>query len=87
MGGTASKIWVKTRKIVGSAFRLCSSFYKSRGAGSEAPVRRMARWGLLANRHGTSFIKFKFNPRVCFLRLLFTQLYGPSYVKQILNGG
>ncbi len=33
-GGTASKIWVKTRKIVGSAallFRLRSSFYTTRG--------------------------------------------------------
>ena len=90
-GGTASKIWVKTRKIVGSAallFRLLSSFFTrvEWGGGSEAPTRRMARWGLQANRHGTSFIKFKFNPRVCFLRLLFTQLYGPSYVKQILSG-
>jgi hypothetical protein len=60
-------------------------FYTSRGGGSEAPIRRMACWGLLANCHGTSYIKFKFNPRVCFLRLLFTQLYGPSYVKQTLN--
>jgi hypothetical protein len=42
---------------------------------------------ILANLHRTSFIKFKFNPRVCFLRLLFTQLYGPSYVKQTLNRG
>ncbi len=31
----------------------------------------MARWGLLANRHGTSLINFNFNPRVCFLRLIF----------------
>jgi hypothetical protein len=70
-----------------TAFRLRSSFYTSRGGGgSEASIRRMARWGLLANRHGTSFIKFNFNPRVCFLRLLFTQLYGPTYVKQILSG-
>ncbi len=61
-GGTASKIWVKTRKIVGSAallFRLLSSFFTrvEWGGGSEAPTRRMARWGLQANRHGTSFIK------------------------------
>ncbi len=61
-------------------------FTQVEGGESEAPIRRMTRWGLLANRHGTSFIKFKFNPRVCFLRLLFTQLYGPSYVKQILSG-
>jgi hypothetical protein len=37
----------------------------------EAPIRRMARWGLQVNLHGTSFIKINFNPRVCFLRLLF----------------
>ncbi len=89
-GGTAYKIWIKTRKIVGSAVLLldCAQvFYTSRRGGSEAPIRRMASWGLLANRHGTSFIKFKINPRVCFLRLLFTQLYGQSYVKQTLNGG
>jgi hypothetical protein len=72
-GVTASKIWVKTRKIVGSAallFRLRSSFYTSRGGGSEAPIRRMARWGLQVNLHGTSIIKINFNSRVSFLRLL-----------------
>ena len=75
-GGTASKIWIKTRNIVGSAVLIlnCAQvFYTSRGGGSEAPIRRMARWGLLANRHGTSFIKFNFNPRVCFLQLLFAR--------------
>ncbi len=41
-------------------------FYTSRGGGSEAPIRRMARWGLQVNHHGTSFIKINFNPRVCF---------------------
>jgi hypothetical protein len=45
----------------------------------------MARWGLQVNRHGTSFIKINFNPRVCFCDYFFTQLYGPSYVKQILD--
>ncbi len=88
-GGTASKIWIKTRKIVGLAvyFLDCAQvFYTSRGGGLEAPIRRMARWGLQVILHRTSFIKFNFNPRVCFLRLLFTQLYGPSYVEQILDG-
>jgi hypothetical protein len=33
----------------------------------------MAHWGLLANRHKTSLINFNFNPRVCFLRLLFAR--------------
>ena len=69
-GGTASvKIWVKTRKIVGSAtllFRLRSSFLHEKRGGWEAPIRRMARWGLQVNRHGTSFIKINFNPCVCF---------------------
>ncbi len=49
-----------------TAFRLRSCFYTSRGGGSEAPIRRMARWGLQTIRHGTSFIKINFNPRVCF---------------------
>jgi hypothetical protein len=46
----------------------------------------MAHWGLQVNLHGTSFIKINFNPRVCFYDYFFTQLYGPSYVKQILDG-
>ena len=50
--------------------------------GSEAPIRRMARWGLLLKRHGTSLEKSNFNPRVCFLRLLLHGLYGPSHIKQ-----
>jgi hypothetical protein len=62
-------------------------FYTSRGGGLEAPIRRMARWGLLANRHETSLKNFNFNPRVCFLRLLLRGLYGPTYVKQILKRG
>ncbi len=41
-------------------------FTRVEGGGSEAPIRRMARWGLQVNRHGTSFIKINFNPRVCF---------------------
>ncbi len=32
-------------------------FYTSRGGGSEAPIRRKARWGLQIILHGTSFIK------------------------------
>jgi hypothetical protein len=46
----------------------------------------MARWGLLANRHGTSLINFNFNPPVCFYDYFLHGLYGPSYVKQILSG-
>ena len=57
-------------------------FYTSRGGGSEAPIRRMARWGLLLNLHESSLEKSNFNPRVCFLRLLLRDLYGPSHIKQ-----
>jgi hypothetical protein len=54
-GGTVREIWIKTRKIVGTVFlNYTQVFYTSRGGGSEAPIRRMARWGLLANLHGTS---------------------------------
>ena len=57
-----------------SYFLNCAQvFYTSRGGGSEAPICRMARWGLQVNLHGTSFIKINFNPRVCFLQLLFAQ--------------
>ncbi len=75
------EIWIETRKIVGTAFlNYTQVFYTSIGGGSEAPIRRMARWGLLVKRHGTSFKNSNFNTRVCFLRLLLRGLYGPSYV-------
>ncbi len=86
-GGTACEIWIKTRKLSVRPVKLRSNFYTSRGGGSEAPIRRMARWGLLANRHGTSLINFNFNPRVCFYIYFLRGLYGPSYVKQILKRG
>jgi hypothetical protein len=60
------KSGLKQEKSSVRPFKLHSSFYTSRGGGSEAPIRRMARWGLLANCHGTSLKKFNFNPRVCF---------------------
>jgi hypothetical protein len=92
-GGTASvKIWVKIRKIVGSAtllvFKLRSSFYTSRrGGGSEAQIRRMARWGLQVNRHGTLLLKLT-SILVYVLRLLFHTAFctGRTYVKQTLDG-
>ncbi len=85
--GELREIWIKTRKIVGTAFlNYTQGFYTSRGGGSEAPIRRMARWGLLANRHGTSLKNFNFNPRVCFLRLPLSGLYGPSYVNSFKSG-
>ncbi len=41
-------------------------FTQVEGVGSEAPIRRMACWGLQVILHGTSFIKINLNPRVCF---------------------
>ncbi len=60
------KSGLKQEKLSVWPFKLRSSFYTSRGGGSEAPIRRIARWGLLANCHGTSLKNFNFNPRVCF---------------------
>ncbi len=61
------KSGLKQEKLSVRPFKLRSSFTRVEG-GSD---RRMAHWGLLANRHQTSLINFNFNPRVCFLRLLF----------------
>ncbi len=38
-------------------FLNCAQVFTRVEGGSEAPIRRMARWGLQVNRHGTSFIK------------------------------
>jgi hypothetical protein len=70
-GGNCSwcKIWIKPKELsVKAFFTLFSSFYTSRGGGSEAPIRQLARWGLLLNRHRTSLAEKKsnFNTRVCF---------------------
>ena len=75
--------------IVGTAFfKLLSSFYMSRGGGSEAPIRRLARWGLLLKLHRTSLEeKSNFNTRVYFLRLLLRGLYGPSHILTVLETG
>jgi len=80
------KSGLKQEKLSVWPFKLRSSFYTSRGGGSEAPISRMARWGLLVNRHGTSLKNFNFNPRVCFLRLLLRGLYGPMYVNSFKSG-
>ena len=51
------EIWIKTRKIVGTAFlNYTQVFYTSRVGGSEVS------WHL----YGTSLKNFNFNPRVCF---------------------
>ncbi len=81
------KSGLKQEKLSVRPLNCAQVFYTSKGGGSEAPIRRMARWGLQANCHGTSLMKFNFNPRVCFLRLLLRGLYGPPYVKQILKQG
>ncbi len=60
------KSGLKQEKSSVRPFTLHSSFYTSRGGGSEAPIRRLARWGLLLKLHGTSLEKSNFNPRVCF---------------------
>ncbi len=55
--------------------KLRSSFLHEEREGSEAPIRRMARWGLQVNIHTTSFMKIKFqDPRVCFYDY-FSQLF------------
>jgi hypothetical protein len=51
------KSGLKQEKLSVQPFKLRLSFYTSRGGGSEAPIRRMACWGLMANCHGTSFVK------------------------------
>ncbi len=78
------EIWIKTRKIVGTAFlNYTQAFYTSRGGGLEAPIRRMARWGLLVKRHGTSFKNSNFNPRVCFFTITFAWFVRAIVRKQI----
>ena len=69
-------------------FTLFSSFYTSRGGGSEAPIRQLARWGLLLNRHRTSLAeKNQTSILVSVLRLLLHDLYGPSHILTILETG
>ena len=89
-GGTASvKSGLKYEKLSVQPcyFLNCAQVCtRVEGVGSEAPIRRMARWGLQVILHGTSVIKINFNPRVCFYDYFFTQLYGPLYVKQFLDG-
>jgi hypothetical protein len=76
-GGTASiKIWVKTRKIVGSAsllFRLHSSFYTSRG-GDRRP--QFAVWRVGVSRQIVTLTSI----------LVYVFAITPLYVKQILDG-
>jgi hypothetical protein len=63
------EIWVKTRKIVGSAILLldCAQVFLHEERGeSEAPIRRMAYWGHQVNCHKLLPLKTNFNPRVFF---------------------
>ena len=70
MGGTAIEVKSglnQRNRRLRPFFTLFSSFYTSRGGGSEAPIRQLARWGLLLNRHRTSLAeKSNFNTRVFF---------------------
>ena len=59
-------------------------FDTSRGGGSEAPTRQLARWGLLLIFHRTSQIKIQTSLLVPVLRLLLHERYGPTYVLTIL---
>ncbi len=73
------KIWVKEKKnrqCSGTiTFKTALKFFTRGEGGSEAPIRRMARWGLQVNIHTTSFIKIKIqDPRVCFYDY-FSQLF------------
>jgi hypothetical protein len=88
MGGTVSKIWIKTRKIVGSAVLIlnCAQVFTRVEGRDRRPQSAVWRWGLLANRHETSLINFNFNTRVCFFYYFLHGSYEPSYVKQILSG-
>ena len=81
--------WIKTKKNRRyGLLNYTQVFYTSRGGGSEAPIRRMARWGLLLKLNRTSLAeKSNFNTRVCFLRLLLRDLYGPSHILTVLETG
>ena len=59
-------------------------FDTSRGGGSEAPTRQLARWGLLLILHRTSLIKIQTIRLVPVLRLLLHERYGPTLVLTIL---
>ena len=59
-------------------------FDTSRGGGSEAPTRQLARWGLLLIFHRTSLIKIQTIRLVPVLRLLLHERYGPTLVLMIL---
>jgi hypothetical protein len=65
-GGTVREIWIKTRKNRRyGLLNYTQVFYTSRGGGSEAPIRCMARWGLLAKLHGTSILVYVFYDYFC----------------------
>jgi hypothetical protein len=63
-------------------------FYTSRGGGSEAPIRRMARWGLQVKIHRTSIIKIKNSILVQVFTITFYTAFctGRTYVKRIKTG-
>ena len=62
------EIWIKPKESSVRPFSHYSQvFTRVEGGETEAPVRQLARWGLLLNRHRTSLAeKSNFNTRVCF---------------------
>ena len=83
------EIWIKPRNRRYGLFHTTLKFFtRVEGGGSEAPIRRLARWGLLLKLHRTSLAeKSNFNTRVCFLRLLLHDLYGPSHILTVFRNG
>ena len=88
MGGLFEEICLKPKGIVvqGPLFftQYSQVFDTSRGGGSEAPTRQLARWGLLLIFHRTSLIKIQTSLLVPVLRLFLHERYGPTYVLTIL---
>ncbi len=84
-GGTASKIWIKTRKIVGSAFRLRSSFYTSRGR-DRRPQSALWRVGVSWQIVTEPLLSNLNSILVYVFTITFYTVVRTSYVKQILSG-
>ena len=83
-GGTAfcCEIWIKTRNRRYGLFKLLSSFlHESRGGiGGPNPPNGALGSPVKTSRNLFRRKKSNFNTRVCFLRLLLRDLYGPSHI-------
>ncbi len=69
-------------------FTLFSSFYTSRGGGSEAPTRQLARLGSPV-KTSPNLLAEKNQPLILVpvLRLLLRELYGPTHILTIFRNG